>query len=204
MSGMGVSVDFTQKLYVPVRNVKKMKNCNVRGNPTRRRTPLPVTTTGCNIALSVSAVQKMQIAWSIQPWGEAIQTCARHILLSCLTTVLRIKIFVGKWKSLKLIFGWLYGLLSQPSIEIISMEKSFALHRSELNFFSLDDTFLNSRSNLMLKIWKMSGLTWSVISWRFSYNNSPCNYWYQFIPSRQIVKRIYKCTSHQWVIILIS
>ena len=35
MSAMGVSVDFTQKLYVPVRNVKKMKNCNVRGNPTR-------------------------------------------------------------------------------------------------------------------------------------------------------------------------
>ena len=62
MSGMGVSVDFTQKLYVPVRNVKKMKNYNVRGNPTRCRTPLPVTTTGCNIALSVSTVQKMQIA----------------------------------------------------------------------------------------------------------------------------------------------
>ena len=62
MSGMGVSVDFTQKLYVPVRNVKKMKNCNVRGNPTRCRTPFPVTTTGCNIALSVSTVQKMQIA----------------------------------------------------------------------------------------------------------------------------------------------
>ena len=58
----GVSVDFTPKLYVPVRNVKKMKNCNVRGNPTRRKTPLPVTTTGCNIALSVSAAQKMQIA----------------------------------------------------------------------------------------------------------------------------------------------
>lgn len=135
MSGMGVSVDFTQKLYVTVRNVKKMKNCNVRGNPTRRRTPLPVTTTGCNIALSVSAVQKMQIAWFIQPWGEAIQTCARHILLFCLTTVLRIKIFVGKWKSPKLKFGWLYGLLSQPSIEIIRMEKSFALHRSEVKFF---------------------------------------------------------------------
>ena len=62
MSGLGVSVDFTQKLYVPVRNVKKMKNCNVRRNPTRRRTPLPVTTTGCNITLSVRAVQKMQIA----------------------------------------------------------------------------------------------------------------------------------------------
>ena len=29
MSGMGVSVDITQKLYVTVRNVKKMKNCNV-------------------------------------------------------------------------------------------------------------------------------------------------------------------------------
>ena len=58
----GVSVDFTPKLYVPVRNVKKMKNCDVRGNPTRRKTPLPVTTTGCNIALSVSAAQKMQIA----------------------------------------------------------------------------------------------------------------------------------------------
>ena len=62
MSGLGVSVDFTQTLYVPVRNVKKMKNCNVRGNPTRQRTPLSVTTTGCNIILSVSAVQKMQIA----------------------------------------------------------------------------------------------------------------------------------------------
>ena len=61
MSAMGASVDFTQKLYVPVRNVKKMKNCNVRGNPTRRRTPLPVTITGCNIALSVSAVWEMQI-----------------------------------------------------------------------------------------------------------------------------------------------
>ena len=62
MSGLGVSVNFTQKLYVLLRNVKKMKNCNVRGNPTRQRTPLPVTTAGCNIILSVSAVQKMQIA----------------------------------------------------------------------------------------------------------------------------------------------
>ena len=62
MSGLGVSVNFTQKLYVLLRNVKKMKNCNVRENPTRQRTPLPDTTAGCNIILSVSAVQKMQIA----------------------------------------------------------------------------------------------------------------------------------------------
>ena len=63
MSGMmGVGVDFTQRLYVPVRNVEKMKNCNVRENLKRRRTPLFVTSTGCNTALSVSPVQKMQIA----------------------------------------------------------------------------------------------------------------------------------------------